>query len=248
MEGYTLRASGACVKCLGSCSGYCDPKNITHCIECAYGFQLENNECVRCPEGCSECFEGSCDDCHLGFVMDYDIDEDLYFCERECLFPCSECAEDYLCEECVPGFVLEDGYCAPDISCNPDCNFCPAGTIRDNSTNICEECDEHCASCNYMECLECFSGYYLENGVCHHCSDNCMICADSVVCDYCEDGFLLEVIAQVGEIKYHDFFCTACDEKCLTCVEKPDICLSCADNRRLNGTKCFGRLVVGFEY
>lgn len=46
------------MKCLGSCTGYCDPKNITQCLWCTRGFQLKNNECVRCPAGCIDCFEG----------------------------------------------------------------------------------------------------------------------------------------------------------------------------------------------
>ena len=64
-----------------------------------------------------------------------------------------ECDEDYECFGCAPGFTLEDDYCIPDLRCNPDCNFCPAGTLRDNHTNECEECGEHCASCNEDDCL-----------------------------------------------------------------------------------------------
>lgn len=36
--GYTLAASGTCLKCLGSCSGSCDPKNISVCLSCMKGF------------------------------------------------------------------------------------------------------------------------------------------------------------------------------------------------------------------
>lgn len=39
-EGYALTSNGRTVKCLGTCSGSCDPRNIKICTGCINGFQL----------------------------------------------------------------------------------------------------------------------------------------------------------------------------------------------------------------
>lgn len=44
-RGFTARLNGKCDKCLGTCSGYCNPLRITECLECAPGFQLVDNGC-----------------------------------------------------------------------------------------------------------------------------------------------------------------------------------------------------------
>ena len=124
------------MKCLGSCSGYCNPMDVTQCLGCAEGFQLEDNECVRCPEGCTDCFEGECFECLPRFYLDID-DDGMLFCAEECLFPCSDCNDNGACYECLPGFALTDGKCRPDLSCNPDCDYCPPGTFKENVTNEC---------------------------------------------------------------------------------------------------------------
>ena len=235
------------MKCLSSCSGYCDPSDVTHCLGCTEGFQLKDNECVRCPEGCSSCSGEDCGECYNGFEIHYDADNDKFMCKKECKFPCNEC-EDDVCSGCVSMFNLENGQCVPDTSCNPDCGFCPAGTIRNDVTNDCDSCSSNCASCNTNECLECFSGFYLENSVCEPCTSNCEVCSNSLVCEICEDTYLLTLISETEELKVYDFLCTACDENCVTCVDKPDICLTCDDNHRLKNTKCINRFTVGFVF
>ena len=74
------------------------------------------------------------------------------------------------------------------------------------------------------------------------------MCADSEVCEFCENGYLLELLSETGELKIYDFVCRPCDENCLTCIEEADICLSCDEDYTLNGTKCIGRFVVGFVF
>ncbi len=36
--GNALKLDGTCIKCLKSCSGTCNPKNITQCLSCIDGF------------------------------------------------------------------------------------------------------------------------------------------------------------------------------------------------------------------
>lgn len=74
------------------------------------------------------------------------------------------------------------------------------------------------------------------------------MCADSVVCEACDSGYLLSIISETNEEKFYDFSCRPCDENCLTCIDQPNICLSCDDNHRLENTKCIGRFTVGFVY
>ena len=61
---------GDCRKCLGDCNGYCNPTNILQCLGCSEGFQLEDNSCVRCPDGCTYCEDGDCYDCMPNFYLD----------------------------------------------------------------------------------------------------------------------------------------------------------------------------------
>ncbi len=67
--GTSLKTDGTCVRCLGSCSGSCDPKNISICLSCADGFELLNNQCVRCSIGCATCYNGQCSVCLNGFTL-----------------------------------------------------------------------------------------------------------------------------------------------------------------------------------
>ena len=55
----------------------------------------------------------------------------MLFCAEECMFPCAECDYDGVCYECLPGYAPSHGECRPDLDCNPDCDYCPPGTIRD---------------------------------------------------------------------------------------------------------------------
>lgn len=72
-EGFALIPSTReCMRCLGSCSGECSPENITHCLNCTEGFQLQDNNCVRCPLGCSTCSNGECYSCVPNYKIDYD--------------------------------------------------------------------------------------------------------------------------------------------------------------------------------
>ena len=148
-------------------------------------------------------------------------------------------------------FNFANGLCVPDTSCNPSCSFCPAGTIRNDGTDNCDECSSNCASCNQqMDCLECFSGYYLDSNssTCESCTSNCDICASSEVCEQCEAGYLLVLMSETDDLKVYDSVCTLCDSNCLECIEQPNICTSCDNNHRLENTKCIGRFTVRFVF
>lgn len=114
-----MRQDGRCVKCLGSCSGSCDPRNISICLGCADGFQLLNNQCVRCPPGCAACLNGQCSSCVHGFILNQ-TSNGSFVCQRQCQPPCAVCSGNQ-CSICNPGFALVNNRCTPDLSCNPNC-------------------------------------------------------------------------------------------------------------------------------
>ncbi len=50
-----------------------------------------------------------------------------FVCNLNCPIGCSACT-DTVCTACSTGFALASGRCNPDLSCNPICAYCPAGT------------------------------------------------------------------------------------------------------------------------
>ena len=71
------------------------------------------------------------------------------------------------------------------------------------------------------------------------------------------NGFFIEVSKDLSEIddedeeidELEDFNLKVkqCSPKCKTCIFQPDICLSCANNKRKRGSKCIGRAVCKFK-
>ena len=213
-EGYTARENGKCDKCLGSCSGYCDPKNIKKCLSCAEGFQLRDNQCIRCPEGCSSCYGGHCVDCFEGFR--FDVVNDKVVCVQKCKEPCEEC-RGRVCTSCIEGFRVQSGRCVANVSCNPDCDYCQIGTYRESDvSNVCIKCKDNCATCTEDFCEECFDGYYSENGDCLNCSGNCEVCTDEETCQICKEGYVREIITEGDGEKVYSGECIPCDN-CATC-------------------------------
>ena len=37
-KGYAMKADNKCAKCVGKCSGSCDPKDINFCVGCVDGY------------------------------------------------------------------------------------------------------------------------------------------------------------------------------------------------------------------
>lgn len=100
-----------------------------------------------------------------------------------------------------------------------------------------------------MYCFACYDGFYLDmNGDCIECTDNCEICFDSEVCLVCEDGYLVEIATESDDLIYYGTQCFACSDRCETCIFERDICTSCGENFKLNGTTCIGKYVVGFLF
>ncbi len=100
-----------------------------------------------------------------------------------------------------------------------------------------------------MNCFACYDGFYPDsNGDCVACSGNCEICIDDKVCFECSEGYVLEIASETDSLTTYGTECVACDPRCKTCVFETDICSSCPDEYKLNGTTCIGLFVVAFEF
>ena len=82
------------------------------------------------------------------------------------------------------------GKCIPDVSCNPNCDYCPPGSYKDISGS-CVKCSDNCADCDASKCFECVDGFYNDNGNCKTCKGNCLVCDNEDTCTECKDGFFL---------------------------------------------------------
>lgn len=194
-RGQTL-IRGACSCPLGTylpeASGSCTPCADSNCLSCTA------NTCSACIQGYFASGEG---------------------CEP-CIDNCAVCVDSETCTTCAPRYVYSNGSCRSLCSgfnggetasggvftCDPGCNICGM-TIRGAkvcltvlegyssvSGNIIR-CDPSCATCSgnaAADCLSCFSGNVLNNGVCLNCTDPAAITCSSTDPSFslaCTKGF-----------------------------------------------------------
>ena len=135
------------------------------CEECKKGYKLVKGKCEQLPSPDSE---GKCED---GYFINGE------FCDKIC--DGLDCTKSYL------------NYYLCSIN---ECLYC-----RNNIFHIFSSCDnsneckeEGCLVCiPEQECLYCYQGYFLKNGVCKKCINGCSICADDNSCQYCFSGYKL---------------------------------------------------------
>ena len=91
---------------------------------------------------------------------------------------------------------------------------------------MCIKCPVGAQTCTLSAIQSCSNGYYLLNGVCLQCQNNCMSCSDSVTCSNCNDGFYLNSSGT----------CVACPiANCLNCPSTT-ICSQCSEG--YSGDNC----------
>ena len=130
-----------------------------------------------------------------------------YSCEY-CVFPNSSSS----CTSCKSGYFLQS---SPGPS---KCLItCPTNTYTNTTNNLCQPCDNSCASCqppgNSTSCTNCTSGYFLQsaatpnqclttcpphtykdkiNAICLICDPSCKTCENSTTyCTSCQMGLYL---------------------------------------------------------
>ncbi|KAL4496083.1 hypothetical protein ABPG72_015505 [Tetrahymena utriculariae] len=108
--------------------------------------------------------------------------------------------------------------------------------IKNDCDSSCQNCQipqcpsgcEKCLSSDSNTCVKCEIGFYLDEGKCSPCQQNCEICANKGnYCTQCIDNYELDKNSQCVPI---------CDKSCLTCSQPqaPDSCLSCSKGRYLS--------------
>lgn len=145
--------------CINSCpnSTYLD-STINLCITCS-------PNCTNCTSAlnCMSCssssilYQGYCiSSCPSGFT---NINQTCL----PCLTGCRLCGPMYNCTSCGSGFtLLSSGTCVVTP------NNCSNGYYL-NALSSCSQCFPTCNTCNggqSTNCLSCFNGYRLTNGVC----------------------------------------------------------------------------------
>lgn len=233
-----LNDNGKCYPCGLNCE---ECESSTKCSKC-YLFNFldkESRQCFSCPFTCLECDSYQyCTSCVIG--------EPLNGVCQACGDNCLECTLDG-CKECIIGYYLKDQEC---LSCSAGCNLC-------DNENKCIQCDTlfklvdgkcvyfgNCQNFDGVECLECYSDSYLDNGKCHFCNSNCISCKSKDECTECYEGYLNNgkciscpdncyncdnegCLGCVFNYYAEDKVCKACKEECGSCLNA-DVCESCA--------------------
>ncbi|CAD8044601.1 unnamed protein product [Paramecium primaurelia] len=134
-------------------------------------------------------------------------------CNQNCLsINCEACDLNGICIRCITNF---------QINLNGDC-ICVLGEYYlDSSNTICIQCSEQidkCQQCDITGCLNCENGYFIVNGSCNQCMNNCISCQILSICDICKDG-------------YFGSQCDQCHGNCKNCSGSLiNECIECRDN------------------
>lgn len=205
-SGYVFVAVGNQVSCQSSCpaSMYLSTSTNT-CINCS-------TSCISCSSSisCSACanssvlYQGYClSSCPSGFI---NVNQSCASCPSGCK-TCTSSA----CTSCSTGLTLSNGTCSLPY------NNCQNGYYR-NTLGGCSQCYTSCNTCiagNIDNCLTCFIGYTLTNGV---CVQNCSI-----------DSFYSITNSSCQ-------LCTSLFANCVSCTNNS--CISCATNYTVLNGNC----------
>ena len=134
-----------------------------NCLDkCSDGYYETNDRiCLKCNDNCNTCQNNSkyCTSCKLS---NYFLNEKTHECQ-ECDQNCRTCEiEKNHCTSCINN----DYFINQTYHCELKCDY-----------NICKECMP-----STFHCLECkYPNYFLENGRCIKCNDNCETCSNITI-------------------------------------------------------------------
>lgn len=214
-----------------------------------YSLFAEFPNCSKCQTNSSYWFNpytGSC-----SRECDSNSQENFPFCEPKCTSEnCESCSSNLQCTICNTSdhFVISRGNisvdCMPKLQCltqNYYVSDITGCTICDNSCNTCV------GSSNY-QCLSCSSGlfYDVSSSSCqnscdlsqYNFADNVKYCMNPGECFFGYYTALTDLTNCTRE----------CNSSCGTCLEKPDYCLSCADDLLLVNNTCIQECPQGYYY
>ncbi|KAL7717342.1 Serine-threonine protein kinase [Entamoeba marina] len=195
VDNYYLSAGYLCIE--RDLDTNCKEYDADHCILCNEGYYISNAHCYSCAvENCAYCSISKCFQCENDLVL-YESDD-----TQSCI-DCTLSENDAICGRCPSGtYFNESSYSCS--SCRSGCLNCTSGTncyrcdtdtVLSDPSNTESECVklEGCIDGYYYgdHCELCESSYYLENGYCSNCSDNCIKCVNSTTCLECSEGMML---------------------------------------------------------
>lgn len=137
-----------------------------------------------------------------------------------CNLKCTACAETATnCSSCTPSGT--DAAYLYGTTCIVSC---PATTIGNNATRICDGCPSNCNTCTSTTvCTVCTSPYGLHTSLCYN---------PCPAASYYSSGV-----------------CVSCDPKCLACTSSPTTCSVCSNTAPnvayLSGTSCLTSCLTG---
>ena len=132
------------------------------CQICSIGYLLQNGKCIESSINCREYDNqtNKCLSCHDGYYLTKSFTCD--YCSSTCK-TCEHSSE--LCSSFFEGYQLTG-----------------KGTCQ---TTTCQQ--SNCAEClsSTSSCAKCIDGYYLSNGICKSCGNNCKTCDSNGYCIEC---------------------------------------------------------------
>ena len=209
---YFIKA-GVCAACGANCA-FCVSE--LECTICEQGFFLDiDNTCKPCQNGCIDCCDAmTCMRARNGWWLDYF--PGLYTNRNA-----GTAIGPYIVPSDLGGYISTPcgSKCTSCITLN-DCGSCQRGSYVNDAQTACVDCPKECADCaSATRCFRCNPKYYLDNGICYYCGDNCNACS-STQCTTPKPGFfaLIDDPRLVG----------ACLAPCETCVNNDgNGCIKC---------------------
>ncbi|ELP87163.1 protein serine/threonine kinase, putative [Entamoeba invadens IP1] len=203
----------------------CQTRNNKGCQRCPSGYYLNKNSCEKCSNECLSCYNATyCISCNSGYFLDSSMKcRTLGELEKKCdvTLPtgggCAICKVGYYkvekdCNEC-------DKSC--DICVKKDeCLSCKEGyfKIPSESNKLClsNTTLSNCLESNFEGCESCENSYYLQNGRCLNCEENCLKCYNADECISCANEYILSN----GKCVYYSTIVNCIlsnDSKCIKC-------------------------------
>ncbi|EAR93926.2 H-type lectin domain protein (macronuclear) [Tetrahymena thermophila SB210] len=202
----------------------------------------EDNKCYDCDPSCSSCNEPSNNNCtYCKSLLNRSIVGNICACNEGYYEDSSK-----ICQKCFPSCLTCNGPLSTQcLSCKNYIyqNTCydtpPPGTYCDSTTKQqkCIACIQpNCSQCNKNGCINCQSGFRINDfGECVYC-DNKMYANQAGICNIpCKEGCKI-CTSQDNCIKLDDTY-KNCDVSCQTCTgPSASQCASCSSNTRLFDT------------
>ena len=136
-------------RCL-KCDSNCDRCNYSkRCNDCKRNYILNDGICLACNDvlrNCSECFNGKCNKCTFGYILDP--------VRNQCL-KCSEYYKD--CKNCLKNNSFINNLIS-ELNKDGTCKLCEQGMYYNHNKRECISCISKftfCTECNELKCTKC---------------------------------------------------------------------------------------------